>query len=47
MTKLEKRQMKLLVFYLKHGIYRFVVVVGTLCGVFFTVLDLMNEDPFF
>jgi hypothetical protein len=40
MTKLEKRQIKLLELYQKWGIFRFTLITGTLAGIIFSAIDL-------
>ncbi len=47
MTKLEKRQIMLMERYQKQGIYKFVLVKGSLAGLAFAVMTFLNWDtPF-
>jgi len=47
MTNLEKRQMMLMGRYQKQGIYRFVMVKGTLTGLMCAVIGFLNSVTLF
>ena len=46
MTKLEKRQMMLIERYQKEGIYRFVAIKGSLSGLAFACLVVLQPETF-